>query len=146
MERRHQTDQPPEGTAKPTGNARKAGPRPWELEKYIYKEEPSEEKGSSHSDPRLELAQQNHSLHQDRGFIPHDGDSGYGSPAFGLGATSDLYARAFTTSDLGTLAGYDYEEVKKRREEVAKERGPFSDRAVTYKLEAYVDEKLKEDS
>jgi hypothetical protein len=105
MDRRHHIERQQEGTAKPTGNARKAGPRPWEMEKYIYQEEPRDEKGSSHSDPRLELAQQNHSLHQDSHVIPHDGDPEQIHPAFGLGATSDLYARAFTTSDLGTLAG-----------------------------------------
>jgi hypothetical protein len=43
MDRIHQTERQQEGTAKPTENARKAGPRPWELEQYIYKEEPTDD-------------------------------------------------------------------------------------------------------
>jgi hypothetical protein len=102
MDRRHQTDQQLEGTAKPTGNAENAGPRPWEMEKYIYKEEPSEEKRSLHSDPRLELAQRQH---QESDFIPSDDDDGYGPLSSVSAATTDLHASAPSASDLGTLAG-----------------------------------------
>jgi hypothetical protein len=105
MDRRHQTDRQQEGTAKPTGNARNAGPRPWELEKYIYKESSTDDERSSYSDPRLELARHTHDLHQDRDFIPHDGDPEQIHTAFGLGATPDLHARDPSASDQGTLAG-----------------------------------------
>ena len=85
------------------GKARKAGPKPWEMEKYIFKEEPIDEKRSSHCDPRLELVQQIHGQHQDSDFIPYDGDHGYGHPVFG--ATSEPNANYSTVSELGTLAG-----------------------------------------
>jgi hypothetical protein len=101
MERIPQRDQPPEGTAKPT---KKAGPKPWEVKQYLFTES-RDNHGPSHCDPRLELAQQSYSLHQDRDFIPSDGDSGYGHPAFGIGVTSDLNASASTASELETLAG-----------------------------------------
>jgi hypothetical protein len=107
MDRRHQRDQQLESMAKPTGNARKAGPRPWELEKYIYQESSTDDGRSSHSDPRLELAQQSHALYQESDFIPHDGDPEQIHPTFGLGTTSDLHASDPSASDLGTLAGRD---------------------------------------
>ncbi len=84
----------------------KAGPRPWEIEQYIYQEEPRDDQRSSHDDPRLEFALQSLSLHQDD-FIPFDDDSdhGYGYPACGLGAMPDLHASASSVTELGTLAG-----------------------------------------
>ncbi len=82
------------------GKAGKVGPRPWEIELYIYKEEPRDGHGSSHDDPRLESALQSLSLHQDD-FIPSDDDHGSGHPAFGLGATPDLHASASSASDSG---------------------------------------------
>ncbi len=94
-------------TENSTGKAekvRKVSPRPWEIESYIYKEEPEDAKRSSHDDPRLELALQRLSLHQDD-FIPSDDDHGSGYSACGLGATPDLHASASSASDLGTLAG-----------------------------------------
>jgi hypothetical protein len=94
-----------EGMAKPTGNAGKAGPRPWELEKYIYQESSTDDGRSSHSDPRLELARHTHDLYQESDFIPHDGDPEQIHPTFGLGTTSDLHASDPSASDLGTLAG-----------------------------------------
>ncbi len=48
------------------GKVERKGPRPWEIELYIYKEEPRDGHGSSHDDPRLESALQSLSLHQDR--------------------------------------------------------------------------------
>jgi hypothetical protein len=102
MEQRHQTERQQERTAKPTG---KAGPRPWEIEQYIYQEEPREEKRSSHCDPRLELALQSHSQHQDSDIIPPDDDYGYSHPAFGSCFTYQLDASTSTTSDFGALAG-----------------------------------------
>ncbi len=86
------------------GKVGKVGPKPWEIESYIYKEEPEDAKRSSHGDPRLESALQSLSLHQDD-FIPSDDDHGSGHPACGLGATPDLHASASSASDLGTLAG-----------------------------------------
>ncbi len=86
------------------GKAGKVGPRPWEIESYIYKEEPEDAKRSSHDDPRLELALQRLSLHQDD-FIPSDDDHGSGYSACGLGVTPDLHASASSASDQGTLAG-----------------------------------------
>jgi hypothetical protein len=100
MERIYQTERQQERTAKPTGQA---GPRPWEIGPYIYQEEPREEKRSSHSDPRLELAQQSHDQQQDSNCIPSDEeDCGYGSLAFGSDFMSHLGA---SSDDLGTLAG-----------------------------------------
>ncbi len=89
-------------TANSTKKLGKAGPRPWEIEQYIYQEEPRDDQRSSHDDPRLECL----SLHQDD-FIPFDddGDHGSGYPACGLGAMPDLHASTFTASELGTLAG-----------------------------------------
>ena len=109
MDRRPQRDQPQEGTAKLTGKAGKAGPPPWELKPYIFKEETEDTQRSSHCDPRLELALQDLSLHQDD-FIPFDDDRDHGSGylASGLGVTSDLNARASTASDQGTLAGGEW--------------------------------------
>jgi hypothetical protein len=107
MDRRLQRDQQLEGTAKPKGNAVQAGPRPWELEKYIYQESSTDDGRPSHSDPRLELAQRIHSQHQDSAFIPSDDDdSEYGYPAFGSGFTSHLDASGSSSaSEWGTLAG-----------------------------------------
>jgi hypothetical protein len=106
MDRRLQRDQQLEGTAKPTEKAKKAGPPPWELEKYIYQESSTDDGRPSHSDPRLELAQRIHSQHQDSAFIPSDDDdSKYGYPAFGSGFTSHLDANASSASEWGTLAG-----------------------------------------
>jgi hypothetical protein len=105
MERKAYIDKQQEGTAKPTGKAGKAGPKPWELGPYIYTK-PRDDHKLPHSDPRLEFAQQSHGLHQDRGFTPSDdADHKHGPPAFG--AMPDLNARASTTSDQGTLAGYN---------------------------------------
>jgi hypothetical protein len=92
-----------EGTAKPTKKVGKAGPKPWEIQQYIYTE-PKDEKRPSSCDPRLELAQRIDDQHQDSDFIPYD-DSGYGSPAFGLSATPDLNYSTATADELGTLAG-----------------------------------------
>jgi hypothetical protein len=86
----------------PTKKSRNAGPRPWELEKYIYQEKPTEEKGSSHSDPRLELAWRQH---QESDCIPSDEDDGYGPSVLGNGFMPGLDAHASFASDLGTLAG-----------------------------------------
>jgi hypothetical protein len=102
MDQRLQKDQQQEVTAKPTGKAKKAGPNSWELEQYIYKESSTDDGRSSHSDPRLELAQHQH---RDSNFIPSDGDHGYGYPVFGSGFTPEFYANASTASELGTLAG-----------------------------------------
>jgi hypothetical protein len=100
MDRRHHTDQQLEGTAKPTGNAKKAGPQPWELERYIYQESSTDDGRSSHSDPRLELARRQQ---QDSAFIPSDGDHEYGYPGFG-----SYFTPHFDASDeWGTLAGGD---------------------------------------
>ncbi len=101
MDRIHHRDKQQEGTAKPTG---KSGPKSWEVDKYIYNE-PRDDKGSSHCDPRLELALQSHGQHQDSDSIPYDGDHGYIHPAFGVGATPKFNDSASSTSDLGTLAG-----------------------------------------
>jgi hypothetical protein len=107
MERTPHRDKQQEGTAKPTGKAGKAGPRPWEMGPYIYNE-PIDDSRSSHCDPRLELAQQSHGQHQDSELIPSDGDPEYIHPAFGIGATPDLNASSSTASDQGTLAGFRY--------------------------------------
>ncbi len=86
----------------------KAGPKPWELAKYIYPEEPENAKRSSHDDPRLEFALQSHGQHPDSTFTSHDEESDHEAlhPACGLGATPDLNASASSASDQGTLAGY----------------------------------------
>jgi hypothetical protein len=105
MDRRLQRDQQLEGTAKPTEKAKKAGPPPWELKQYIYQESSTDDGRSSHSDPRLELAQQSHGQHQDSGVIPSDADHGYGYPAFGSGFTPHLDASTSSASEWGTLAG-----------------------------------------
>ncbi len=68
-------DKPRERTANRTRESGKACPRPWEIEQYIYKEEPRDDQRSSHSDPRLELALQSHGQHPDSDFIPHDEES-----------------------------------------------------------------------
>jgi hypothetical protein len=106
------------------GKARKAGPKPWEMEKYIFKEEPIDEKRSSHCDPRLELVQQIHGQHQDSDFIPYDGDHGYGHPAFGIGVTSDLNASHSTENGLGERRGYS-PEVEKYYQELNDESPAF---------------------
>ncbi len=92
-------------TAHSTEKSGKAGPRPWEIEQYIYKE-PRDDQRSSHGDPRLEFALQSLSLHPDD-FIPFDDDSDHGSgyPACGLGAMPDLHASTSFANELGTLAG-----------------------------------------
>ncbi len=102
MERKLRIDKSREGTAKPTG---KSGPRTWELEQYIYPEEPEDAKRSSHGDPRLEFALQ--SQHPDSDFIPHDEENDHEAlhPAFGFGTTPDLSASDPSASELGTLAG-----------------------------------------
>jgi hypothetical protein len=87
------------------GKAGKAGQRPWEIEKYTYKKETIDDNRSSHSDPRLELAQQSHGQHQDSHFISSDGDPASLHPAFSLDTTPDLSARASFANDQGTLAG-----------------------------------------
>jgi hypothetical protein len=98
MDRRLQRDQQLEGTAKPTENAKKAGPQPWELERYIYQEPSTDDGRPSHSDPRLELARRQQ---QDSEFIPSDGDHEYGYPGFG-----SYFTPHFDASDeWGTLAG-----------------------------------------
>jgi hypothetical protein len=112
MERRLQRDQQLEGTAKPTEDAKKVDPRPWELEKYIYQESLTDDGRSSHSDPRLELALR---LHQESDFIPSDGDDEYGFPVCGTGFTPQLDASASTTSDQGTLAGGSKVDKARRR-------------------------------
>jgi hypothetical protein len=83
-------------TAHPTEKAKKARPQPWEREKYIKK--PIVDNRQPHGDPRLEPTLQSHG-----DVIPFDDDANHGSgyTAFGLGATSGLYARG----ELGTLAG-----------------------------------------
>jgi hypothetical protein len=96
----------------PTKKSRNAGPRPWELEKYIYQEKPTEEKGSSHSDPRLELARRQD---QESHFIPSDEDDGYGPSVLGNGFMPGLDAHASSPSDPGTLAGDDKVDRKIRR-------------------------------
>ncbi len=60
-------------TANSTGKSGKSGPKPWELQQYILKEDTIDDKRLSHSDPRLELALQTHGQHPDD-FIPSDGD------------------------------------------------------------------------
>ncbi len=104
MERKLRIDKLREGTAKPTG---KSGPRTWELEQYIYPEEPEDAKGSSHGDPRLEFALQSHGQHPDSDFIPSDEESDHEAlhPAFGFGTTPDLSASASSTSDSGLWQG-----------------------------------------
>jgi hypothetical protein len=104
MERIHHIDKLQEGTAKTTGKAGKAGPRPWEIGNYIY-QEPIAEKRSSHCDPRLELAQRSYGQHQDSGVIPSDADHGYSPPVFGSGFTHQLDVSASTAIDQGSLAG-----------------------------------------
>jgi hypothetical protein len=85
---------------------KKGGPSSWNIEQYIYKEEPRDDRESWHSDPRLELAQQSHDQQQGRDFIPSDEeDCGYGSSTFGSSFMSHLDASASFASDLGTLAG-----------------------------------------
>ncbi len=81
----------------------KSGPRPWEIEQYIYKE-PRDDQRSSHDDPRLEFALQSLSQHPDD-FIPSDDDPQSLHPAVGIGPTTDLSASASFASDQGTLAG-----------------------------------------
>ena len=99
MDQIHQRDKPLERTAKLTA---KAGPKPWDIKQYTY-EEPKDDQKPSHCDPRLEVAPQSHDPHQtDSDFIPSD-DYGYGFPVFGT--MHDLYARASSASELGTLAG-----------------------------------------
>ena len=107
MDRIPHRDKQPEGTAKPTGKAKKAGLRPWEAHPYKL-QQLEEELNAPPSNPRLELALQNLSLHQGD-FMPYegDGDHGCGYPAFGLGATSGLYAYTSFACELGTLAGMD---------------------------------------
>jgi hypothetical protein len=114
MDRIYNRDKQLEGTAKPTGNAGKASPRPWEIEQYIYKEEPREEKWSLHSDPRLELARHQH---QESDFTPSDDDDGYGYHGFDSGFTPHLDASDSTASDLGTLAGGGILSKKKKKED-----------------------------
>jgi hypothetical protein len=106
MERRSRIDDiQQEGTTK---SIAKAGPRSWEKEKYIYKEEPEDAKRPLHGDPRLKLALQ--SQHQDSDFIPHDSDHESLHPAFGFGVTNDFSASTSSAGDLGTLAGTGTEE------------------------------------
>ncbi len=93
-------------TANSTKKLGKAGPRPWEIEQYIYQEEPRDDQRSSHDDPRLEFALQIHGQHPDGDFIPSDGDPQSLHPACGLGATPDLHASTSSASELGTLAGH----------------------------------------
>ncbi len=89
--------------ANSTGKSGKSGPRPWELDQYIYKESSKDDGGPSHGDPRLEFALQSYDRHQtDSDFRPSD-DYGYGYPVFGT--MPDLSARASSASELGTLAG-----------------------------------------
>jgi hypothetical protein len=102
MDKIPQRDKPSEGTSKSTA---KAGPRPWEISPYTYQEEPENSKRLSHGDPRLE----SHGQHLDSDFIPHDGDHEALHPAFGLGTTHDLSARASSAGDQGTLAGWNEE-------------------------------------
>ncbi len=122
MDQIPQRDKPQEGRmSKPTAQA---GPRRWELEQYIYQEEPRDDNRSSHRDPRLESLSQ----HQND-FIPFDddGNHGYGYTAFGLGATPGLYARG----ELGTLAGSsDKEEGKKIMEIMSRMTTPDSNKEV----------------
>jgi hypothetical protein len=91
--------------ANPIKKSGNAGPRPWELQKYIYQEKPTEEKGSLHSDPRLELARRQD---QESHFIPSDEDDGYGPSVLGNGFMPGLDAHASFASDLGTLAGWTF--------------------------------------
>jgi hypothetical protein len=105
MERRHLTDKRQEGTAKPTGKSGKSNfSRKLLLEKYTWHESIDDQR-ELHGDPRLVLALQNLSLHQDSDVIPSDGDYGYGYPVFGRGFTPHLDASASSASDQGTLAG-----------------------------------------
>jgi hypothetical protein len=107
MDRIPHRDKQPEGTAKPTGKAKKAGPPPWETHAYEFQQQQlAEDLDVPHSNPRFDLALQNLSLHQGD-FMPYesDGDHGCGYPAFGLGTTSDLNASASFAGELGALAG-----------------------------------------
>ncbi len=104
MDQETHIDKLQEQTANRTKKSEKAGPKPWELDKYIYKEEPRDDDRSSHSDPRLELGLQSHGQYPDSDSISSD-DYGYGSPVFGIGAMPDLSASASSASDQGTLAG-----------------------------------------
>jgi hypothetical protein len=90
--------------ANPIKKSENAGPRPWELQKYIYQEKPTEEKESSHVDPRLELARRQN---QESHFIPSDEGDGYGPSVLGNGFMPGLDAHASSPSDPGTLAGGD---------------------------------------
>jgi hypothetical protein len=104
MDRIYHTDQQPEKTANPAKKATTRGPRPWEIKDYIYQGSSTDDGRSSHSDPRLELAQQSYSQHQeqfDSGFITYGDDHGYGPLVFGSGATHELH----TSIELGELAG-----------------------------------------
>ncbi len=92
-------------TNSPQKKAGTAGLRPWEIDKYIYKEEPRDDQRSSHGDPRLEFALQSHGQHPDSDFIPSDSDHEALHPAFGFGTTPDLSASTSSASDQGTLAG-----------------------------------------
>jgi hypothetical protein len=93
-------------TNSPQRKAGTAAPKKWELESYKYTKEQKDDNRSSHGDPRLEFAVQIHGQHQDDfTSSDDDGDHGYGSPGFGIGAMSDLSASASSTSDQGTLAG-----------------------------------------
>ncbi len=95
-------------TAHSTEKSAKAAPRPWEIEQYIYQEEPRDDQRSSHDDPRLEFAPPSSNRHPDG---DSDGDPQSLHPAFGLGLTPDLHARASTASDLGTLAGASNQQI-----------------------------------
>jgi hypothetical protein len=100
MDRIPHIDKQQEGTPKSTG---KAGPKPWDLKQYTYKEK-NDDHRVPHSDPRLD-ALQSYDRHQDSDFIPYDDDHGYGSPVSSSGFTPQLDARASTASEWGTLAG-----------------------------------------
>jgi hypothetical protein len=148
MDKIPQREKPQERTSKSTA---KAGPRPWELSPYIHQEEPENAERSSHGDPRLESTLQSHGQHSDSDFLPSDEESDHAlHPAFGLGTTHDLSARASSAGDQGTLAGRrrdivdtlsrkQRKEVLARRKQVAKER-QSKDRVVMYKMQPYVDE------
>jgi len=103
MEQRSRIEKQPEGTAKPTRKAGKAGLGPWHYSQYKYQEQTDNQR-VLYGDPREKC----HGQHPDSNFTPSDEESDYQSlhhPASGFGTTPDLYASDPSASDQGSLAG-----------------------------------------
>jgi hypothetical protein len=117
MEQRSRIEKQPEGTAKPTRKAGKAGLGPWHYSQYKYQEQTDNQR-VLYGDPREKC----HGQHPDSNFTPSDEESDYQSlhPASGFGTTPDLYASDPSAGDQGSLAG-DLRDALQKTEPQAKE-------------------------